>query len=318
MSLLKDKVIRTITFVVEVVERFFDDHCPQLAAALAYYAIFSIPPLLILFMTAAGGLVDASQVEAALRGGAARFISPRAADQLVEVTHRANDWAQTGPWWSLVLSILGLLFGATRAFAQLQTALNRAWAIPEKEQQNVIRVFLVKRLISFAAIMAMLLLFFVFLIARAVLDLFGDRLESVLPSAVMPALDWLTGSTLSIVAGTVLLAAIYRYLPDAKIRWKQVLPGALVIALLFEGTKSLIRLYLVNIGADIFGQAASFAVLMIWLFVWANLLFLGAEFTEVWARRLGSPVVGAGEKKHTTPAFTKRLEHHLKRLLEST
>jgi membrane protein len=133
----------------------------------------------------------------------------------------------------------------------------------------------------------------------------------------MPALDWLTGSTLSIAAWTAFLATIYRYLPDAEITWTQVLPGALVTALLFEGTRSLIRLYLLNVSADIFGQAASFAVLMIWLYVSASLLFFGAQFTEVWARRLGRPV-GPGEKDQGAPEFTMRLEKHLKRLIGAT
>lgn len=311
---IREKSIEVVVLIVEVFERFFDDHCPQLAAALVYYSIFSIPPFIVILVMTAGSVLDPSAVQEMLAGTASRFLSPRAASQIVTLAEDAKGWAQEGPWWSIGLSILVLLFGATRAFAQLQTALNRAWAIPEKHRDNVVRLFLSKRLVSFVAITVMIVFVLALFIVRALVVRFEGTLENALPSRILPLLDWASGTTLSMATAIALLGCVYRYLPDAKITWKQVLPGAILTAALFEGTKSLMTLYLTHMRADFFGQAASLAVLMTWLHVSTMLLFFGAEFTEVWSRRYGTKL-GPGDEKHETPTFTLRLDQALKKRL---
>ncbi len=304
---LNEKVVGGGVFLVEVFERFFDDQCPQMAAALAYYAIFSIPPLFIIVMMTTGSLLDPATVQQLLAGSASPFISPQAGNQLMAFAQTASGWAQEGPWWSVALSAVGLFFGATRAFAQLQTALNRAWAIPEKHPQNPVRSFVSKRLVSFAAITVMIVMVLALLIVRAVLERFGTAFDRVLPSTLISLLHWGSGTTLSLATGFVVLTLVYRFLPDAKITWKHVIPGAAATAVIFEGTKSLMTLYLTHVRADFFGQAASFAVLMLWLYVSAILLFFGAEFTEVWARHHGRKL-GPGETKLAIPTFTLMLK----------
>lgn len=313
MQSIKEKAIDGLVFLVEVFERFFDDDCPQLAAALAYYAIFSIPPLLIIVMMTAGSILDPAAVESLLAGSASPFISPGAAEQLMTLAQAANGWAKEGPWWSVGLSIVGLFFGATRAFAQLQTALNRAWAIPEKHPNKPLRSFVSKRLVSFAAITGMIVVVLALSVVSTVVGRFGTALDGVLPPYLLPFLNWGSGTTLSLTTGFVLLVFVYRFLPDAEITWKQVIPGAVVTAILFEGTKSLMTLYLAQVRTDFFGQAASLAVLLIWLYISAVLLFFGAEFTEVWARRHGRSL-SPGEEKLITPTFTLVLDKKLKRV----
>ncbi len=280
-----------LTFIVEVVERFFDDHCPQLAAALAYYAIFSIPPLLILSVVVIGTFLDASSVAKVIWQSTSGFLTPKVARQLVSMLEQANNFAKTGPWWSVGLSVFGVAFGATRGFYQLQTALNRAWSIHPDPDKNIIKEFILKRLLSFAMVAVTILLLTLLIATAAFIRFFGGHLEPFIPDFVMSTLAWGSGIFASLIITTGVLAAIYKYLPDARISWSQVLPGACFAAVLFQGLQSLTTFYLSQLKLnETFGQAGSFALLLVWLYVCANVVFLGAEFAQVWSRRRGNPV----------------------------
>lgn len=303
-----------ITFSVEVVERFFDDQCPQLAAALAYYAIFSIPPLLVVVMATVGTVFEASQVEAAIVQSASKFLSPRVTTQLVSMVEKANEWASSGAWWSIMLSILGIVFAATRGFVELQVALNRAWGIRPDPRMNVIKDFLVKRLVSFATICVMIVFLVISIVVSAVVERFGDGLQELMPSVVFSLLEWTSGSTLSIFLATAFLSSLYRFLPDAKISWDQVVPGALVTAILFEAIKSLFTYYLARLRVDdVYGQAGSFAALLVWLYLCALLVAFGAELTQVWSRRRGKPVQPEEGTVQERPSLTARLTERLEK-----
>lgn len=281
----------TLTFIVEVVERFFDDHCPQLAAALAYYAIFSIPPLLVLSVAVIGSFLDASSVAKVIWQGTAGFLTPKIAHQLVAMLEQANNFARTGPWWSVGLSILGVTFGATRGFYQLQTALNRAWSIHPDPETSIIKDFILKRLLSFAMVAVTILLFTLLIATSAIVHFFGVRLQPFVPEFVVSIAAWGSGTVASLVIATGVLAALYKYLPDARISWSQVLPGACFASILFQLLQTVTAFYFRQLKLnDTFGQAGSFALLLVWLYVTANVVFLGAVFAQVWSRRRGNPV----------------------------
>lgn len=281
---------QTVTFIVEVVERFFDNHCPQLAAALAYYAIFSIPPLLLLCVTVIGAFFEASSVSDIIQQSTSSVVTPKVATQLTSLLERANDFAKTGPWWSVALSIFGVFFGATRGFFQLQMALNRAWSI-RPGRQNLVRVFVFKRLFSFAMVAVTIGLLALLIVASASFVFFGEQLEPIIPSALVSTFSWGSGMVISLILTTVVLAAIYKYLPDADINWSQVFPGAFFAALLFLALQSVTTFYLGQLElSDTFGQAGSFALLLVWLYLCGNVVLLGAEFAQVWCGRRGNPV----------------------------
>lgn len=280
-----------IVFIVEVVERFFDDHCPQLAAALAYYAIFSIPPLLLLSVTVVGTFLDASSVANVIWQSTSSVLTPKVARQLVLMLERANDFAQTGPWWSIVLSVLGVAFGATRGFFQLQTALNRAWSIHPDPTTNALKMVITKRLISFAMVACTILLLILLIVASALVALLGDKLAPFVPSFVVSLVARGWGTVMALVVVTGVLSALYKYLPDARISWSQVFPGALFASFLFQILQFVTTFYLGQLKLnDTFGQAGSFALLLVWLYVCANVVFLGAEFAQVWCHQSGNPV----------------------------
>lgn len=288
---------QTVTFIVEVVERFFDNHCPQLAAALAYYAIFSIPPLLLLCVTVIGAFFEASSVSEIIRQSTSSVVTPKVGIQLTSMLERANEFAKTGPWWSVVLSIFGVFFGATRGFLQLQMALNRAWSI-RTGPQSLVRDFILKRLLSFAMVAVTIVLLALLIVTSASFAFFGEQLEPIIPDLLVSTTSWGAGVVISLILTTGVLAAIYKYLPDAEIGWSQVFPGAVFSALLFLALQSVTTFYLSQLKlSDTFGQAGSFALLLVWLYLCANVVFLGAQFAQVWCRRRGNPV-----RPHTGPS----------------
>lgn len=275
---------RVIVFFVEVVEDFFDDDCSQRAAALAYYATLSLPALLVVLLAFGGAIIDPAVVESAVQRQAERLVAGSAAEQIVQMVQRAAGWASSGPWWAIALSIGGLLFGATRAFSQLQMALNRAWAI-DPPTNNLIKAFVIKRLFSFAALGVLTVLFLMSITIRALFTRFHTFAVSFVAPPLLLILEWLSGHSISIVFGTVFFASLYWLLPDAKVPWRAVIPGAVFTALSFEALNSLLSAYLGSSQLDhVFGQAGSFVVLLTWLYACASLFLFGAEFSQVWSR----------------------------------
>src|SRR5690606_1547842 len=136
------------------------------------------------------------------------------------------------------LSVFGVLFGASRGFNELQLALNRAWSITPDPERGAIKTFIVKRLLSFAMVAATIVVLVLLIIASAIVAFFGDQLEPFLPALVDSAFSWTTATVLSLGVTAGVLSAIYKYLPDAQINWRQVLPGAIFAALLFLALQS--------------------------------------------------------------------------------
>lgn len=310
---------RSLTYIIEVVERFFDNHCPQLAASLAYFAIFSIPPLLVLVVTVIGSFLDASSVSEVIRQSTSSVLAPKVGRQLITMLEGANDFARSGPWWSVALSISGIVFGATSGFYQLQTTLNRVWSIRPKRGSNFLKIFVVKRLFSFAMVAVTISLLILLIVTSAFLAFFGEQLEPLIPDFFASAISRGTRLVISLIVTTGVLAAIYKFLPDAEIKWGQVLPGAIFAALLFLVLQSVTTFYLRQLKLDdAFGQAGSFALLLIWLFLSANVVFLGAVFARVWCRRRDDPVrpdPGTVQEEDPGAIFSSNLQEKFDEML---
>jgi membrane protein len=262
---------------------FGDDECAVRAAALAYYTIFALPPLLILLLMVAGMIWDPQQVQHALETQFAGMIGDSAARQVHDMI-AAGDRMQGKGTAATLVSIAGLLFGATGAFMQLQGALNRAWEVkPDPEKGGVMR-FITKRLLSLGMVMGLGFLLAVSLAVSALLSAFGDRLGGSLSGPVLMVLNLV----ISLVVLGLLFAGIFKVLPDAKIAWKDVLLGGLVTAVLFTIGKFAIGFYLgrSNPGSA-FGAASALAVILVWTYYAGMIILFGAEFTQAWARRRG-------------------------------
>jgi membrane protein len=273
---------QTFDLVKATLSHFSRDRCPQMAAALSYYTVFSLPPLLILILALVGVFVDpqdlrgriVAEMQALLGSDGARLISGIITD--------AN---RPGTGIMAVAGVVALLLSATGAFTQLQEALNTAWGVKPDPAQGGIKSFLIKRVLSFGMILVIAFLLLVSFVVSALVSAFG----AVLADAVGGTGE-LIAQAVQIVVGFaiawLLFAAMFKFLPDAVISWRDVRLGALVTALLFTVGRFGIGFYLGRSDAtDAFGATAALAVLFVWIYYAAIILLVGAEFTQVWARR---------------------------------
>ena len=262
---------------------FWNDDCPRMAAALSYYTVFSLPGLLILLVTIAGFIWDPNDVRGAIEGQMRTLVGPDAATQVREmISHAESD--QPSSIATKLLGAAALIFGATGAFIQLQTALNDAWKVEPDPSQGGIKNFLFKRVFSFALILFIAFMMLISLALTALLSAAGERYGSGINETVIGALEFIV----SFAIITLLFAAMFKVMPDAIITWRDTWVGAIVTALLFVAGKFALAFYLgrANPG-DAFGAAGSLALILVWIYYATMILLFGAEFTEAWATEKG-------------------------------
>lgn len=269
-------------------EAWNQDKASQLAAALAYYTIFSLAPLLVLAIAIAGLFFDNAAVRDQLMGQVETLIGSTGADFVSTVLDNANRPGQSSGWLASAISIVLLLVGATGVLTQLQLALNTIWnleARPDIGIMNLVR----KRVLSLGMIMVIGFLLLVSLVVSSVISGFSAYLSTLAPG--MDALVQLVNFVVTFGLTTLLFAALFKYLPDAIISWGDVWFGAIATAILFSVGKYLIGLYLGNSSfGSSYGAAGSVIILLIWVFYSAQILFYGAELTQIYSCRFGSPI----------------------------
>ena len=266
----------------ETFSKWSDDNALSLSAALAYYTIFSLAPLLIIAIAVAGVFFGNSAASAEALDQLQNIIGPVGAEyvgHLIELASRPSS--------SLIATLIGvatLLVGATGTFVELQEALNTIWNV--KSKGSGVWHFFRKRMLSFAMILAIGLFLLALLILSAVLAAMGKYLSNIVPGYLI-LLGWANrGFSFGVTA--LFFAAIYKILPDTKVRWKDVWFGALGASLLFSVGRYVIGLYLRHSSiASLYGAAGSFAIMLVWIYYSAQILFIGAEFSEVYARWRG-------------------------------
>lgn len=263
------------------------DKASRLAAALAYYTVFSLSPLLILAIAIAGAIFGEQAARGEIVGQIEGLVGQQGAQAIQTALENANQ-PNVGSFASII-SIVVLLFGASGVFVQLQDAMNTIWNVEEKPDggiQNLIR----KRLLSFSMVLVIGFLLLVSLLISAVLSGLSHYLSDLIPG--FDFLWQLLNLVVSFGIITVLFAFIYKYLPDVDIQWRDVWTGAAITALLFTLGKWVLGIYLGqgSFGST-YGAAGSLVVLLAWVYYSAQILFFGAEFTQVYAQRYGSQIV---------------------------
>jgi membrane protein len=262
----------------------------QLAAALSYYTLFSLAPLLLIAIGVAGFVFGReaaqNQIVETLQG----MIGQDSAKTVQEMIQASNEKPKAG-MLSTIIGFVALLFGAGGVVGQLQTSLNRIWEVKPKPGQGIWG-FLRQRFFSFAMVLAIGFLLLVSLVVTAVLSSFTGMLSSFLGDATFVA------HTIDIVVSfgfvTLLFALIYKYVPDVEIQWRDVWVGAALTSILFTLGKYLIGLYIGTSGvSSTFGAAGSLITILVWVYYSSLIFFLGAEFTRVYATEYGSGVAPA-------------------------
>lgn len=250
------------------------------SAALAFYTLFSLAPVLFVVVSLSGAVFGAEKVRGEIVGQFQELMGREAGIAVQGVLERAQKSVRGGVGG--VLGIAALLFGTTAVFMQLQTALNVVWEVKPRRGQ-VLKTLLTKRLLSFAVVLAVGFLLLVSLALSAALAAFGAYARGRLSAP--PALFEALNAVFSFVVFTALFAMIFRILPDVDIPWRDVLLGAVVTSALFSAGKWLIGLYIGHTSiASSYGAAGSIIVIVLWVYYTALIALLGAEFSRIHSR----------------------------------
>lgn len=283
-----------LRIVGKVVNEFSEHDCATLAASIAYYTIFSLPPLLVIVIALAGSVWDESAVRGRITREMEGIVGKGGVEQIDIMLNAANRRI-SGTWAALVGAGV-LLFGATGVMVQLQTGLNRVFEVTPDPKKGGAWQFVRKRLLSLAMILAVVFMLIVSLVITTVLATLGDRLSSRVVGSISHDILMVLDFVVSLAVFTGIFAVMFKWLPDAKIRWRDVGVGAVATALMFMVGKFVIGLYLGMQDPGAYGPAASLVLILVWVYYSAIILLLGAEFTRVWSTRKGKefrPIEGA-------------------------
>ena len=275
----------SIGLLKQTFSEWLEDKAPQLGAALAYYTVFSLAPL-ILVLLAIVGLIFRNDPGGAwnkITEQMSYFLDKSAVEVVQNIAQKAAQ-----PNKSLLATIIGILlalFGASGVFGQLQDALNTIWGVKAKPGAGLWG-FLRSRFLSFAMVGGVCFLLLVSLTLESVLKGFSHYIQGVLPGGIIIAMAvyWIFDLTVVIL----LFAIIFKFLPDAKIQWRDVWIGAVMTAIFFAIGKWALGLYLGSgSAASAYGAASSLITLLLWVYYSSQILLVGAEFTQVYACRAG-------------------------------
>jgi membrane protein len=293
----------TWNLLQETFSEWQQDKASRLAAALSYYTIFSLPPLLLIAVAVAGFFLGRQAVRQELIEQISSVMGETGA-QAIGVMLDGAGWDRGASTLATVAGVATLLFGATGAFAQLQEALNTIWDVTPKPDIGLWGTVR-SRLLSFSMVLVVAFLLLVALALSTALTAAGTYLENLLPGLVV--LARILDLVLSFAVVALLFGAIYKVLPDVEIAWADVWIGAAATAFLFTVGKYLLGLYLGRSGASsAYGAAGALILILLWIYYSAQILFLGAEFTQVYARRYGSRIVPAEHAVRVTATARAR------------
>jgi membrane protein len=279
--------------LVRTFNEWIEDKAPQLGAALAYYTVFSLAPLILILLAVIGMIFrkDPTGAWDRITEQMSAFLDPSGVQVVQEIAKTASK-----PSASVLASVIGIalaLFGASGVFGQLQDALNTIWGVKAKPG-SAIWEYIRVRFLSFAMVAGICFLLLVSLTVEALLKAFGQYIQQALPGGL-----GITVTTYLLVdLGLVILlfAAMFKYLPDVRVDWRDVIVGAAMTAILFLVGKWALGLYLGSGAAgSAYGAASSLVTLLLWIYYSSQILLFGAEFTQVYANRFGS---GGKPSKH--------------------
>lgn len=264
---------------------WWEDNIPHLGAALSYYTLFSLAPILIVVISIAGLAFGAEAVRGEVVGQIDGLVGKEGALAVQAMLEGAAKPSSSIP--ATIIGVITFFVGATGAFLELQAALNAIWRVKPKASSSFLKTLIVQRLISFGLVVGVGFLMLTSLLVSAALAALHTYLGQVFPGV---AIVWeAVNVVVSLAVITLLFAMIYKVLPDVKLAWSDVWVGALVTAGLFTLGKFLIGLYLgTSTFASSYGAAGSVIVLLAWVYYSAQIILLGAEFTREYVKEFGS------------------------------
>jgi len=274
---------------------FINDNGLKLSASLAYYTVFSIAPLLILVISLVSLFLGHDAIENKVYPQIVSFVGKTAALQIQEIIKNLQLSGKT--FIAVVSGVVTLVIGATSMFLEIQDSINIIWRVKAKPKRGWVQM-LKNRFLSFSLIISLGFLMLVSMVINIIILAISSRLEHFLPGLTV----WIfNGINLAIgfVVISTLFAIIFKFLPDVEIKWSDVRSGAIFTAILFMLGKYLIGLYIqFTAQGSAYGAAGSIIVLLIWIYYTAAILYIGAEFTQVYAEACGSIIEPAEYAVH--------------------
>ncbi|MEJ6981123.1 YihY/virulence factor BrkB family protein [Pedobacter sp. P351] len=266
---------------------FFNDRCLKLSAALSYYTLFSLAPLLLMLIFIAVDVFKHDAFQGEVFRGIKGFIGAEAALQVQDIIK--NTAISGKSTWAIIVGIITLFIGATGVFLEIQDSINLIWRVKAKPEKGWLKM-ITNRLLSFSMIATIGFLLIVSLVINGLVTALSDRLKVYFEDITVLLVE-IFNLTLTFLIITVLLAIIFKFLPDVKIKWKDVRAGAIFTAILFMLGRYAIGLYIDKVGpGSTYGAAGSLIVILVWVYYAAAILYFGAEFTQVYTEKHGRKI----------------------------
>ena len=284
---IKRKIWKTYAFTKQVLLEFTNSNGMKFSAALSYYTVFAIAPVMVIIISLCGVLFGQESVKGELFVQVNQLVGAQAAAQVQDIILKVHKSGQ-GVFATIVSSTV-LLIAATSIFGEIQDSINKIWGLKSKPKKAWWKMIL-NRIISFSLILSVGFVLMISLLMNAMVAALSGYLQKHIPGSGAIFIQ-VVNQLLSFTITTFIFAMIFKILPDAHITWKDVIKGALLTAILFTLGKLGIGYYVGRSKLDdLYGAAASIIILMVWVYYSAIILYIGAAFTKVYARHYGGKI----------------------------
>jgi membrane protein len=291
--------------LVDAATGFSNDKGMKLSSALAYSTIFSLPPMLLLVIISGGAIYGQDAVQGKIFTELKDIVGSNTALQIQDVIKGLQS--QKNSFLATIVGAIALVIGATGIFVEIQDSLNLIWGVRPKAKKGFVKL-LINRVLSFSMIIGLGFLLIVSLIVNALLLAMSNYLLQLLPELPINVLSFVNTALIFFVI-SFLFSVIFKMLPDVRIKWKQVWPGAFVTSALFLLGKFLIGIYISNTNTvSLYGAASSIIVLLLWIYFSAAILYFGAEFTRAYIEYHGKNIEPNSYAEYSEKRLLKQLQ----------
>ncbi len=275
------------TVIKDAFTAFGDDKVLKLSGSLAYSTVFSLGPLLIVIISLCGLFLGREAIEGQVYNQLKSFVGADTAKQLQEIIKNASISGKSTT--AAIVGAITLVVGATAIFSEIQDSINGIWGIKPKPKKGWLQ-FLKNRFLSFSMIIGLGFLLLVSLGVNTIVDLFNARLQHLFPGVAV-VVFYVLNLVITLLITSTIFGVIFKVLPDATIKWRDVAAGAIATAVLFMLGKAGISFYIgkSNVGST-YGAAGSLVVLLLWVYYSSIILYFGAEFTKAYASKYADPI----------------------------
>jgi membrane protein len=285
---MSTKIIKNAWDILkDTFQSFSDDKVVKLSGSLAYSTVFSMGPLLVVLISLCSIFLGREAVEGKIYKYLEAFLGHDSAIQLQDIVRKAAVSGHS--YVAITVGVIFLLLGATSVFGEIQDSINGIWGIKPKPKKGWLKI-IKNRILSFSVIVSLGFLLLVSLAITSLIDGFSDHLKRLFPDVAI-VLFYIVNQVVTLIVVTLIFGVIFKVLPDARIKWKDIVIGAIVTALLFMAGKFGISFYISksNVGST-YGAAGSLIVVLLWIYYSSMILYLGAELTKSIAVKYGSPI----------------------------